>query len=442
MKRILIAFSLVCLISVLILPFPSVEGRVKAYYSGSTVAYNDKIVIATTNTGVLEVFVADENSTIKRLTGIKSTGSRFKPADSFNDCLLNIENERLFVYSVDSYAIYKYDITDLTKAQLVKKVENTIWNWQGSLMEVEGKVATVGSKGIAIWNSNLEVIDSYPIVTSETWDNPYNAAISNDQKYIFSITNKEISIFDRETRTFTKTVPLNVKWENRWYPHAIYNDNKNGSIYVVDDEAVRKINFNGEIEKSFKHTGKFGFDVVPSADRKSIYFSDGIGIVSLDADTLAVRDYAYTDAYGGYGGWAMGLNSVSINGKEFLVLFNGNGIVILDNKFNLLKGENSVELTIPALEEETKPNIIEPTSLGINLNHATPNSQLNLHGKGFGSNERLVINFGGSITEINADYFGQFQTNILVPNIRSGPVDIKVVGQESKISYSLGFKVD
>lgn len=443
MKKAFTILLFVSLLTVVILPFPAVEGRVKSYYSGSSVAYKDQIVITTTNTGSLEIFVAEEGGDIQKIAKIKSTGSRFKPVDSFNDSLLIIEQGKLYVYAVDSYGMYKYDVSDLAHARLVKKTENTTWDWQGSLMQLNENIASVGSKGIAVLNDNLDVIDRYPIVKSETWDNAYNASASNSQKYIFSITNEEITIFDRDSRIFLKSVPLNVKWENRWYPHGIYNNQDNGSIYVVDDEAVRKINFNGEIEKSFHHTGKFGFDVVPSSSEKLIYFSDGIGVVALDAQSLAVKDYAYTTSLGGYDGWAMGLNVVSVKGKDRLVLFNSNGIVLLDEKLNVLKGEKSSELTIAATEEETAPDIIEPVSLGIDRNHAASNSTVNLHGKGYGSNEPLVITFGDqTVANLNADFFGQFSTEVVVPDLKRGPIDIKVKGSESKISYSLGFKID
>jgi hypothetical protein len=273
-------------------------------------------------------------------------------------------------------------------------------------------------------------------------NNTFNITPAGSDKFLFNIFDGKISIYDREGRQNVDSIPLSFNWGSDWFKRSLFNDKKDNAVYVVDDEAVRKINFNGEIIKSFNHTGAQGFDVIPSNDGTSIYFSDGIGVVKLRKSDLKVMAHEYTSGLGAAGGWAMGLRAVTTDNGEVLTLFNGTSIVLLNSNLKPLKQGGGRLASIQATVPETYPELSEALFLSVDKNRGVAGTEIVLHGGGFGKDENLTISFAGVESTVQADSIGRFSQKMIVPTKAPGYTDIKVKGLETGFSYSLAFKIE
>jgi len=444
MKKIIFSLVIASLLAGSLVPVPGAQSRVKSYSSGSATYYNDYVVVGSTNSGLLEIFKINQDGNLQKFVSLKSYDQRFGNEKDFTDVMLRVESGRLFAYAVDGRALYKYDISDLKSAQRISRVEDASWDWFGGLTTINNKVATVGSRGVKVWNSDLVVVDSYPVINKGDNTNTYNISPAGSDKFLFNVFDNKISIFDREAHASLAAVPLTFNWGSGWYKRSIYNDKVDNAVYVVDDQAVRKINFNGEIEKSFRHTGPLGYDVLPSADGGHIYFSDGIGIVKLRKEDLKVVAYTYTTDLGMGNGWAMGLQTVKTDNGEKVVVFNSTSIIVLDSNLKPLKSPNGQVAFAAATMEDPFPEISEALFLNIDKNRAAAGSKVMLRGGGYGKDESLVISFAGVQTAAEAGADGRFTKELTVPALKPGQTstDIKVVGMSTAYAYSLGFRVE
>ncbi len=442
MKKLLFSVAVAGLLAATLAPISGAETKLKSYHSGAVTYYSGNIVIATTNTGALELFKAEPGQVPVKFASFKSTNLRFNAPTDFYEVALRSENGRLFAYAVDGRSLQKYDISNLKQANRVNRVEDGSWDWFGGVTVVGGKLATIGSNGVKVWSNDMAVVDSYNV--KNRGNNTYNISPAGSDKFLFNIFNSSISIFDRDARVEKSTIPLDFKWGSEWFKRSVFNDRLDDAVYVVDDTAVRKINFAGEIEKSFKHTGKLGYDVVPSSDGKSIYFSDGIGVVKLRKSDLAVLNYTYTSELALGNGWAMGIRTVNTPEGEQLVVFNSSSIILLDSKLQPIKANRTRLAYIGATEEESFPEITEALFLRIDKARAPAGSTVILSGGGYGKFENLTIKFAGTETAAFAGFDGRFSQEITVPaRPTSGPAtDIKVIGQTSNYSYNLGFFIE
>jgi hypothetical protein len=440
-KKILLSLTgLGILIFLIVLPLRSTESKVKSYYSGDVILYNGHTVVATTNTGKLELFTLSNSGNLERFAELKTFDRRFGTLIDFRDVLLNIEEGSLYAYTVDGKVFTKYNISNLSYAQEVTSTENTTWDWFGGVEKINGYVATVGTKGIRLWTANLKVYDEYKITTPGNYT--FNSTEAGSNNNIFTISDGEIKVFDRQLRQVVRTVPLQFKWSGDFYKREIYNDPVDNMLYVVDDEALRKISANGEVVKSFYHTGKLGYDVVPSSDGKYIYFSDGIGVVKMQKSDLKVVDFVYTQSLGEGNGWATGLRVLNKPVGDIIVLFNASAIMIFDESLEPMRNVDQKLTTITTNEIETFPVISGPVYLKIDKNRAAPGSMILLSGGGFGADEDLVITFLDTERVIQANKDGAFSVKLTVPSSQPKGVDIKVKGQASNIKYSLGFTIE
>ena len=200
---------------------------------------------------------------------------------------------------------------------------------------------------------------------------------------------------------------------------------------------------NEEIEKSFKHTGPLGYDVVPSADGQSFYFSDGIGIVKMRKADLAVLKSTHTVDLGYGNGWAEGIRTVSTPAGEEVVLFNNTSILLLNANLQPIKASGTRLAYIGSTQEDPFPEIAEPLFLNLDKNRAPAGSTIILSGGGYGKFEPLTINFAGSELQTSAGFDGRFTQTLTVPNKPStGSTDIKVTGSNSHYSYNAGFTIE
>lgn len=444
MKKLFIPLLVLIFVFGVLSPIPGAYSRTKSYYSGDVAFYNDHVIIATTNMGSLELFKQRSEGDVVKFATVKAYDKRFGTNRDFTDVMLRNEGTSLYAYAVDGYSLYKYDVSDLAQAKLLNSTVNSTWNWYGALAFIDGNVATIGSKGVEVWNKDLKTIDGYSI--SNPGNYAYDVTPAHSDKFLFSVANSKITIYDRESRTNLNEVPLSFKWGSDGYRREIYNDRQDNSIYVVDDEAVRKINFNGEVEASFHHTGPFGYDVVPSADGQSVYFTDGIGLVKLRKSDLAVTAYAYTEPLSvGTGiSWAMGLKTVWDGSSEKVVVFNGANILVLDSNLKPTKADTTDHAFVIATEESNYPAVIEPLGLGIDKNRAPAGSPVIVHGQGYGQNETVIISFAGTNYSFTAeaDEQGRFNQTVIVPNLTAQKIDIRVTGASTALTYSMGFAIE
>lgn len=396
------------------------ETKNKSYYSGDAISYNGTVYIGSTNSGYLEVFKLNGND-LEEVARIKRYDGRFNSYENFYDLQFTVEGNKLYVYTISHYTIYKYQVLG-SRLELVAENTNTYWEWYNGLETFAGQLATISAKGTKVWNKDLQVIVSYPVSNEKS---PYS--ISGQERFIANVDGNYLEIFDREANREVSRTALNFKEINN---HKVYQD-IDGAFYVVDDYFAKKYNSAGKLLVSFKHIEQPGFDMAGTGN-DFIYFSNGMGVVKLNKTDMSLADYAYTYRLGGPNGWAMGLEVVNNNGKDYVVIFNNSNILVLDNKLEKLA-------SLIATEKE-EPYSQENLYLALDHYKATKAAVIELHGGGYVPNENLSINFAGTITELKADARGRFKTSLIVPD-KKGLVDIKVDGKDSKLSYSTSFDI-
>lgn len=424
-KLIIFSVILASLVAIFLIAKPG-KSNIQSYYSGDAISYQNNVYIATTNTGSLEVFELKEKALIQ-IAKIRPYDSRFNKYEEFYDAKLSKENGHLYVYAVSNYTIYKYEVAS-ENLNLVKKSTNTYWEWYNRIDKFGDNLMTVSAKGVKMLNTDLEVVIAYDFKNESA---PYNIS-GNNQRYILSVdeSDSSLKIYNRELNTISGQADLNFKYtkgNRRAYQDA------NGYIYVVDDYYAKKFDSNGKLLGSFKHLDYQGFDISASGNTDYVYFSNGVGVVKLK-DNMELADYAWTGNKGGYAGWAMGIKVVYNQGDK-VVIFNNSNILVLDDKLEKIA---SISAT-----EEAKKYPSENLFLTLDKNTAAANSQVSLLGGGFLPNEELSISFNNiPLTTVKSDNRGRFTSIIKVPDIKRGAYDFKVVGKDSKLSYSISFRLE
>lgn len=447
MKKTLI-IALVAIVTFGITALPT-RSKVKSYYSGDAVNYHNQVIVGSTNSESLEVFKL-EGGELKRFVNIRPLNSRFNTYDSFYDLKFNVENGKLYVYAISGFTIYKYDLSDLNSANLVKKDTNSYWEWYSRIDRFGNDIVTISARGVRVWSNDLVLLDTYDIKN----DVPYNIRSNGSDQYIFNVSENEIQVFDRQSRKIVKNIQVNyrVASGNR----SLYFDPYDEMIYAVDDYSAKKFDLvSGALSGRFEHSGNPGYDVA-SSDNEYLYFSNGIGVVKLEKSSMKLLASQTTGAIAGTEGWAMGLKVVANDTGDKVVVFNNASLAVLDSNLKLLGYARA--------QADYKPEIKENLFLRLNTISSEANSQVLLTGGGFYPNEKITINFADRAkTEIQTDEMGRFKKLVDVPNISktvksqaellaslSGgdekvvakeKVDIKVSGESSKLNYSIGFEI-
>jgi len=446
MKKVLLAL-LIIIVVVGTTTLPA-KTKVRAYYSGDAIIYNDVVVTGSANSESLEVFKLEGQKLVK-FVDIKPYNSRFGTYDSFFDLKFNQEDGRLYVYAISGYSLYKYDISDLSSPSLVKISTNSYWEWYSRVDKFGNDIVTISARGVKVFNRNMDIVDSYDIKN----DIPYNISSGGSSQYIFNITKDQINVFDRSARKVTKNI--NVDYRSASGNRSLYFDSYDQMIYVVDDYSAKKFDLNGALKSTFDHSGNPGYDVA-SSNNEYIYFSNGLGVVKLEKSNMKLLASQVTGGIAGTEGWAMGLKVVANFTGDKVVVFNNSSILVLNDKLN--------KLAYARAGEDTRPEVKENLFLHLNTVAAPTNSVINLTGGGYYPNEKLTVTVKDTKVTAQADENGRFKQTLVAPAVSNQAfntasavtmasagtssavtarerTDIKVVGEQSKFNYSISLEV-
>jgi len=401
------------------------QSEIKPYYTGDAVQFGGGVVAASTNMGALELFVLDGKN-LTRTAVVRSFGeSLVDKGNGLYDVALSEENGRLFAYAVDGRYLYKYDATDPRAPFLSGKAKDNSFDWFLGVEKSDGRIATIGKKSVKVWNNNLDIVDSYKVNN----DYHYNIKFANQGRYLFNVLGDKLAIFIAETRSILATSTLEIADAHF---RKTYYDTRDGLVYVVDDKALKAFNFEGDLVKSFRHISNFGYDVAGFDGGDFLYFSDGLGIVKVDRETMRAVKWVYTNKLGIDKGWAMGMNAVRAGGKEYLVVFSNSNISVLDNNLRLVAFHRS--------EAEMAPQ--EPLALATDKSGSRANSLVIVSGRGYAPRERLAIALAGQSFRAETDQNGRFVKAITVPPVLPMRSEITVKGETSGLNYSVGFEIE
>lgn len=426
-KKYLSISVLVLLVASFLFLAKSGDTNVVSYYSGDAIAFNNTLYIGSANSGFLEIFKL-ENDFLNRIVQIKPYNQRFSKYDDFYDLTFSIENNRLYVYAVSQYSLYKYELIN-NDLNLVNVSTNTYWEWYNRVESQGNRIITVSSQGLKIFNRDLQIIDSH---TYTNLSSPYNLSFAQP-RFVVNVDNdnQRLKVYDKEQRQEITNIALNFKYENG--NRQAFQDNF-GHIYLIDDYYAKKYDLSGKLLAYFEHIGHQGFDASVSSHTDYVYFSNGVGVLRLNKD-MSLNDYQWTSQLGGPNGWAMGLKTVYLNGDK-LIIFNNTNILVLDQNLNKLA---SIEST--TLDERKYPH--ENLYLSLDKNRASVNSQVLVSGGGFIANEDLKILFNNRKTaEAKTNNLGRFEQIITIPDMQAGVYDIKVEGLSSSLHYSISFNLE
>lgn len=423
--------------------------KVKSYYSGDAINYEQELIVASTDSESLEIFRL-ENDGLKRKMHFRPFDFRFNKDESFYGVKLNVESGRLYAYVISGFTLYKYDISTLESYVLVKEVKNTYWEWYNKVDKFGDNIVTVSAKGVKVWDKNLEIIDSYEIKN----DTPYNVSSGGHSNLIFSLVekNNEIEIYDRSERKIVKKIQLNFYGDKN--NRGIYYDAYDDHLYFADDLSVKKVGLNGALKATFEHLGYPGYDV-HSSGNEYLYFSNGLGVVKLRKSDMSVVSSLRTGGVVAEEGWAMGLKVVSTYDGERVVVFNNSSVLVL-----------GADLEVLGHFKAGQENKVYPKE-NLYLNLSSPlidsGTQFEVSGGGYLPNEKLVLEFYNQKIELTADSDGRFNKILDGPSLKdsssrnrvttqsvkngfdvdniSEKTDVKVSGKDSKLTYSISLEI-
>lgn len=444
-----IALFLVLLGGVVYLTSIPARTKVKSYYSGDAINYEQDLIVASTDSEYLEIFRLESDG-LKRKMHWRPFDSRFNKDESFYGVKLNVENGRLYVYAISGFTIYKYDISNLNSYELVKEVKNTYWEWYNRIDKFGNNIVTISAKGVKVWNKDLEIIDSYVLSN----DTPYNISSGGHLSLIFNLLekNNEIEIYDRSERKVVDRLQLNFYGDKN--NRGIYYDSYDNHIYFADDLSVKKVGLNGSLKATFEHLGYPGYDV-HSSGNEYLYFSNGLGVVKIRKSDMSVVNSLRTGGVVADEGWAMGLKVVATYDGERVVVFNNSSILILDSSLDVLGHFKAGQDNKVYPKENLYLNLSSPI--------VDSGTQFEISGGGYLPNEKLVIEFYNQKIEVSADTDGRFNKILNGPSLKesssrnrvttqsikngfdvdniSEKVDVKVSGKDSKLTYSISLEV-
>jgi hypothetical protein len=427
-KFFIVSLALVALLSGVVFMNDGLT-KTKAYYSGDAIEYQGKLVIASANTGSLEIFKFVDGKLANVVKQPAPVDGQVR-SSTYNDVLFNIEEDSLYVYATSGSTLYKYDFSNLANITLVNSSRDNTWDWLGHLDRINGRIVTSGSKAVKLWNTDLQVVDSFKLANQT---NPYNVRVDADSHFIFNINGAKLQIFDRDYRSVTRELDLNVNVATG--NKQLYSEDN--MLYVIDDQALTKVSVTGDIYKTLKHDSQFGYDVVASRDGRSLYASNGATVLKINKnDFSSVAKFADSKLKVA-SSWAMGLKQVTTAKGEVLVVFNNSNILVLDN------GLRPYAMVL-ATEEEGFTLPSESMFITASKNAGAPLSEVTVTGGGFGSNEDIKITFAETNYQTKADSQGRFSAVVVVPSglKDQGRVDIKAAGVISGRHYSTAFTIN
>lgn len=399
----------------------------KSYYSGDAVNYDNKLIVATTDTGSLEIFKLN-GSLLEKISKFKAPNSPLDKTENFSSVKLNIEGGRLFAYATSAYTLYKYDISDPAHPILFDKQKNTYWEWYNRVDIFGGKIVTVSDKSVKVWASNSKMLD---VINSYKVESDLASAVQFDAsgRYIVTINkDNKVRIFDVNYSRYISEFPVNYREKNGL--RKSYFDPISKELYVFDDYYMKRFDLSGYLLSSHANSSNTGYSVEPTGNPNFVYAANGNSILRLDRENFKGVKISASSLMAG--SWAMGLKYVNTSSGDNIVVFNGNNISVLNSS---LKKIASVSMTDPVEILESN----ESLALSFDNNKGTAGAKVVLSGRGFQKNEELKINFGGTVTKAYADRNGRFVQALAVPDANSPVIDAKVDGLSSALTYSTNF---
>jgi hypothetical protein len=209
-------------------------------------------------------------------------------------------------------------------------------------------------------------------------------------------------------------------------------------FYAMDDASFKRIGLSGDIYKSLKHDSRYGYDAILSNDKTSVYISNGSSVAKLNKLTFKFQDAHENSNASWKGSWAMGMDLVSADNGEKLVVFNNSGIMILDSDLRVL---GAYKAKADQADKADKELVKEKLSLTTDRTASLPYGDVMVKGTGFWPNEEVTITFGNLEYKATANDKGQFIKVVAVPATKNERIDIKATGKTSASSYSTSFNV-
>lgn len=430
MNKKLFVFSLVSIILVVSGIFLNYGfTKTKSYYSGDAIEYNNKLYITSANTGSLEVFKFVDGKLVNVVKQPAPVDGHAR-SSTYSDVLFKIEEGSLYIYATSGSTLYKYDFSNGENVNLVNSNRDNTWNWLGQLSEANGRIVTSGSRAVKLWNTDLQVVDSFALFNQA---NPYNVRIDTDGHFIFNASGNKIQIFDRDFRNVARELDINVNLNtgNR----KLYSEDN--MLYFIDDQALTKMSTTGDIYRTLKHDSKFGYDVVASNDGRSLYVSNGSSVTKVDKNDFSVVAKFTDSKLKVANSWAMGLKQVTTKRGEVVIVFNNSNILVLEN------GLHPYAMVL-ATEDEGFTQPTGAMSITASKNSGAPLSEVMVSGSGFGTGEDIKLSFAQTNYSTKADSNGRFSAVVVVPSGLKdlSRVDIKALGLISGRSYSMAFTID
>ncbi|MGE5425988.1 MAG: hypothetical protein ACM3PZ_02855 [Bacillota bacterium] len=398
------------------------------YKDGDAIYYKNRIIIASADSGNIEIFSLG-GERVDRLMTISHPSRSPRSNDNYSAVKLEQSDSSLIAYAVSGGAIFKYDISNLYEPVLEKKVKNNLGDVYYDLSSENGRLITYGSKGISIWNGDLEVVVSYPLVTSIGTA----SVLSPDIAVGVDPEHTSLLFYNRGTRD-SISVPVNFKSQPDKSWNAAY-DPIVGSILIIDDYYMKNFDAQGTLLGSHINPGGASYGAAVDGASSAAFFTNGMSILKLDISNMELLGSMNSTQAAGRGSRLMGIRLVETAFGKRLVVFAGDSISILDSDLNRIGYSGNITHT-----EELLPS--ESLFLNLSDTSAVAGQSVSLDGGGFWPQEPLIISIGEEQLSESSGKNGRFQAEISIPELPPGMQDIKVTGEKSEMTYSISIRIE
>lgn len=347
------------------------------YQSGDVVFRDGNYYIAAPNGAGVDILNLSKDG---KLSLISRSASKGQP---FSAVFAKDNNETVIIVASGRY-LEKFYLEDLERPvlSLVREIPGHYFYHAAKIPDNDNMVLLSSTQGV-----ELRLVNDFSLVDVIT-EEPSLGAFWSKSGFIPIVSQNKIILGSAAGELISWS-----DFKQEVYLRAPYAGKNFG--YFPTDSGLARLSPSGDVKVYRPKTIK-GHAVLVSSDDKYVYFANGWGVIKLDANLKFIKS---TPLSGG-GFWAAGLSWAKIKDKDYIVVYNGKGVRVIDKDLKVL---SSWEAPKFAFSKELKVDVKEMGEV----------SRWQISGSGFYPGEDVMISIGGQIfTYLRADNFGAFTVNL------------------------------
>ncbi|MFH1029912.1 MAG: hypothetical protein V1770_01480 [bacterium] len=402
--------SISIFLTTLLIPFLGITlGESNVYYqTGDYFEYAEKQMLAVPNGREVELIEITRDDRFSKYQEFKTLGEP-------TNIIVKKDDGGFTAVTLEKDIIASYDFNDLNNIRVKNKREQCNDFYYDISPYKKDNFLTAGEKGISIWKTeNLENIE-------KIYDKA-SYGVSGYNNSIYALTDEGAFILNAERK---KVKDNYMKIGD--HLHKVYVD-ENGRGFFPGDDVIK---FRTASEyKNLSHPSGAGNAVSGFADDNYVYFVNGWSIYKLDKDFNIIAK-ANTSLENG--NWSAGILSADLPQGRRLAVFNGNNLLLFDERLNLLDKYCYMPFSTKILSEKT---------MRVNPRHGSTGLPVFISGSGFWSGEEVNVIFAGEKYILQANNKGEAFKMVEIPKMLPGKANILMRGLNSGIEHGFWFTIE